>query len=116
MMHQTAERLDREFGARCKETKYIIGWEPRTDVGVALERGRAKEEFAWVWVPHPGEGWPIPEGAVEYAPDRGRNSNTYSLAGLKKGMPALRVRIESPSQLEELVWFIHRLPPIGSRS
>ena len=115
MLKQIVERFTAEFGHRSKETKYVQGWEPRVDVGVAVEReGQRTKSFAWVWVPHPGSTTGLPPNAVQYVADRGRNSNTYSLPGLKKGMPALRVKVLTPDELDEIVRFIRGLPAIRS--
>ena len=113
MLNQVIDRFESEFGRQKKATRKVVAWEPRLDVGVVLEREEAKPRgHAWVWVPHPGPNADIPGNAVEYDRDKGRHSNTYSLPGLRKGMPALRFRIEKLSQLDELIAFIRGLPPI----
>jgi hypothetical protein len=113
MLKQVKDRFTAEFGRPAKEIHYIVAWEPRLDVGLAVEREGAKtRSFAQVWVPHPGPGTPLPTNAIEYGSTEGRHSNAYSLPGLKKGMAALRFRIGTLVQLEELVRFIRALPPI----
>jgi hypothetical protein len=113
MLKQVMERFEAEFGRKAKTTKYVLGWEPRLDVGVAVEReGSRTRSFTHVWVPHPGPILEIPANATEYSSTEGRHSNAYSLPGLKKGMAALRFRIESPVQLEALIRFIRALPPV----
>jgi hypothetical protein len=113
VLNQVIERLMNEFGGSRKATKYVVAWEPRLDVGIAVERDSVRtRSYAQVWVPHPGRNATIPSNAVEYGPTEGRHSNAYSLPGLKKGMAALRFRIETPKQLDELIRFIHAIPPI----
>ncbi len=113
MLNQVIDRFMAEFGASVKATKYVLGWEPRPDVGLAVEReGTRTRSYAQVWVPHPGSNATIPANAIQYDRAEGRHSNAYSLSGLKKGMPALRFKIETPAQLDALVQYIRRLPPI----
>lgn len=115
MLKEVIERFAAEFGRQVKTTKYVLGWEPRLDVGLAVEQeGVRTRSFAQVWVPHPGAGAVIPANAVAYGASEGRHSNAYSMPGLKKGMPTLRIKVETPAQLEELVRFIRGLPPIRS--
>lgn len=115
MLKQTIDRLTAEFGSTRKPTKKMQRWEPRLDTGIGVEgEGVKRRGFAQVWVPHPGAGAVIPANAVEYGASEGRHSNAYSMPGLKKGMPALRIKVETPAQLEELVRFIRGLPPIRS--
>lgn len=115
MLKQTIERFLVEFGPMTKPTKKLNKWEPRPDVGIAVEReGSRSRSFAQVWVPHPGPNVGLPANVLEYGPSEGRHSNAYSLPGLRKGMPALRFRIETPTQLEELLRFIRALPPVRS--
>ena len=117
MFTQVIDRLAAEFGASVKATKYVLGWEPRPDVGMAVEReSRKARGYVCVWVPHPGPSEPLPANATVYGATEGRHSNAYSLPGLRKGMPALRIRVETLSQLEELVRFVRGLPPIRSHA
>jgi hypothetical protein len=113
MLKQVIERFEAEFGRTVKTTQYVRGWGPRLDVGVAVEQeGARTRTFAHIWAPHPGPGIAVPANAVEYSNTEGRHSNAYSLPGLRKGMAALRFKIESPVQLEKLIRFIRALPPI----
>ena len=117
MLNQVIERFMVEFGGSRKPTKYVVAWEPRPDVGLAVERESARtRSYAQVWVPHPGPGVTIPANAVEYGVTEGRHSNAYSLPGLKKGMAALRFKIETAAQLDALIRFIRGLPPICSQA
>ena len=117
MLNQVIERFTAEFGGSRKPTKYLVAWEPRLDVGIAVERDSVRtRSYAQVWVPHPGRNATIPSNAVEYGPTEGRHSNAYSLPGLKKGMAALRFKIETMAQLDELIRFVRGLPPIRSQA
>lgn len=113
MLKRTIDRLSTEFGPTTKSTKKMNKWLPRLDIGVGVERDTAAD-FALVWVPHPGANTVLPSNALEYGPSEGRHSNAYSLPGLKKGMAALRFRIETLAELEALVRFIRALAPIRS--
>lgn len=113
MLKQTIDRLLAEFGPMKNPTKKLDKWEPRPDIGIAVER-EGSRSLAQVWVPHPGPNVALPACVLEYGPTEGRHSNAYSLPGLRKGMPALRFRIETPAHLEDLLRFIRALPPIRS--
>ena len=112
MLKQVIERFEAEFGRTVKTTQYVRGLEPRLDVGVEVEQeGARTRTFAHIWAPHPAR-YCGSANAVEYSHTEGRHSNAYSLTGLRKGMAALRFKIENPVQLKELIRFVRALPSV----
>jgi hypothetical protein len=65
-----------------------------------------REDAAFVWLPYPPDGEPVPEIALEYAAETGRHSNTYASPGLARGKPALKLILRSEQELEEVVSYI----------
>jgi len=48
----------------------------------------------------------IPEISSEYPEEIGRHSGTYASSGLKKGLPALRLRVSSEEELQQTLAYI----------
>lgn len=68
-----------------------------------------RENDAYVWLPHPGDGQAVPEIALEYPGEAGRHSGTYPATGLERGRPALKITIHSADELDQIVGYIRAL-------
>lgn len=81
-------------------SKKLWRWNVPAGFDVALQ----KETFAAVvWLPAPFlKGW-NPEYAERYSETDGRHSNTHVLPSLQEGMPALCLRPETTSQVNDLL-------------
>jgi hypothetical protein len=118
-----ADRFTREFGPPSREVVKVKSWNVTHNVGAVLQVDQpARENAAYVWLPYPGEGQPVPEIALEYPGEAGRHSGTYPAAGLKRGEPALKLTICSAEELEGVVSYIRamasnaNLPEIRGRT
>jgi hypothetical protein len=66
----------------------------------------SKGQYALIWLPYPDDGATVPEIALEYPGEAGRHSNTYPAPGLGRGLPALRLKVSSLSELNDSVEYI----------
>lgn len=58
--------LTENFGAPSRETKKVIAWNVRHDVGVVLQIDYPNlEQGAYIWLPYPPDGQPIPKIALK---------------------------------------------------
>lgn len=104
---RTLEVFTSEFGQPSRETKKVVAWELRPDMGLVLELDQPnKEQGAHVWLPYPPDGQSVPEIAAEYPGEAGRHSNTYASPGLKRGLPALRLTVRSEAELVDTITYI----------
>lgn len=103
LMSRAAEVLTKELGPPSRETVKVIAWNVRPDLGVVLQIDQPnREQGAFIWVPYPPDGQPVPEIALEYPGESGRHSNTYPSPGLGRGLPALKLAVKTVSELEFL--------------
>jgi hypothetical protein len=107
LMSRAADVLAKEFGSPSRETVKVIAWNVRPDLGVVLQIDQPnREQGAFIWVPYPPDGQPVPEIALEYPGEAGRHSNTYPSPGLGRGFPALKLAVKTESELEDTISFI----------
>ena len=107
LMTRAADVLTKEFGLPCRKTVKVIAWNVRSDMGLVLQIDQPnREQCAFIWLPYPPDGLPIPEIALEYPGEAGRHSNTYSSPGLGRGLPALKLAVKTESELEDTISFI----------
>lgn len=107
LMARAAEALTKELGSPSRETVKVIAWNVRPDLGVVLQIDQPnREQGAFIWVPYPPDGQPVPEIALEYPGESGRHSNTYPSPGLGRGLPALKLAVKSELELEDTISFI----------
>jgi hypothetical protein len=107
LMSRAAEVLTKELGSPSRETVKVIAWNARPDLGVVLQIDQPnREQGAFIWVPYPPDGQPVPEIALEYPGESGRHSNTYPSPGLGRGFPALKLAVKTESELEDTISFI----------
>lgn len=121
LMARAVDVLTKEFGAPSRETVKVIAWNVRSDMGVVLQIDQPnREQGAFIWVPYPSDGQPIPEIALEYPGETGRHSNTYPSPGLARGFPALKLAVKTESELEDTISFIRAfrdsMPLLGVKS
>ena len=110
MKSAVVERFIQEFGGPSREVVKVKSWNLSNKVGVVLQMdGPTRENAAYVWLPYPGEGQPVPEIALEYPGEAGRHSGTYPVAGLKRGEPALKLTIRNLSELNGVVDYIRAM-------
>ena len=104
---RAANLLAENFGAPDRQTKKVIAWTARYDLGVVLQIDQPnREQRAIIWLPYPPDGESIPEFALEYPGEAGRHSNTYASPGLKRGLPAIKLIIKSESELNDSISYI----------
>lgn len=107
LMSRAADVLTKEFGSPSRETVKVVAWNVRPDLGVVLQIDQPnREQGAFIWVPYPPDGQPVPEIALEYPGEAGRHSNTYPSPGLGRGFPALKLAVKTESELEDTISFI----------
>jgi hypothetical protein len=114
MRSEVVERFTREFGAPSREVVKVKSWELAQDLGLVVQMdGPTRENAAYVWLPHPGDGQTIPAIALEYPGEAGRHSGTYPVPGLKRGEPALKVTVRSDGELDDIVTYIQAMRARG---
>ncbi len=107
LMSQTADVLIKEFGSPSRKTVKVVAWNVRPDMGVVLQIDQPnREQGAFIWVPYPPDGQPVPEIALEYPGEAGRHSNTYPSPGLGRGFPALKLVVKTEAELKNTISFI----------
>lgn len=107
LMSRAEDVLTKEFGSPSRETVKVIAWNVRPDMGVVLQIDQPnREQGAFIWVPYPPDGQPVPEIALEYPGEAGRHSNTYPSPGLGRGFPALKLAVKTEAELADTVSFI----------
>jgi hypothetical protein len=110
MKSAVVERLTKEFGAPSREKVKVKSWDLPNQIGVVAQIDQpTREDAAYVWLPYPVEGQPVPENALEYPGEAGRHSGTYPAAGLKRGEPALKLTIRDRRQLDGVVDYIRAM-------
>lgn len=110
LMSRAAEVLTEELGSPSRETVKVIAWNARPDLGVVLQIDQPnREQGAFIWLPYPPDGQPVPEVALEYPGESGRHSNTYPSPGLERGLPALKLAVKTESELAQTISFIRAL-------
>lgn len=107
LMSRAVDVLTKEFGSPSRETVKVIAWNVRPDMGVVLQIDQPnREQGAFIWVPYPPDGQPVPEIALEYPGEAGRHSNTYPSPGLGRGFPTLKLAVKTESELGDTISFI----------
>lgn len=103
---QVIERFCQEFGSPDRVTVKVTAFNV-AGLGVVVQTDQPnRDDAAFVWLPYPPDGEPIPEMALEYAGDSGRHSGTHASAGLEKGKPVLKLILRSDAELNDVVAFI----------
>ncbi|GEA51419.1 hypothetical protein VIN01S_22230 [Vibrio inusitatus NBRC 102082] len=108
MKTRTIELITSKLGPPEGETKKAFAWNITSGFGVVVQQDQPlRDEYAIVWLPFNNdlEALPSIEKSV-YPPEKGRHSNTYASPGLTKGEPAVRLKIRSQSQLNELTRYL----------
>lgn len=101
------EQFEREFGAPTRRTAKVFEWAVSSNLSAVIQLDQpASGEAALVWLPYPPDDGLVPEGALEYPAEAGRHSNTYAAAGLKKGLPAIRLTISTRAELSQAIAYI----------
>lgn len=104
---QVVERFNREFGRPARTTAKVTAWDVSADLGVVIQTDQPnREDAAFVWLPYPPDGQPVPELALEYPGEAGRHSNTYPSPGLGRGKPALKLVLRDEQELDDTIAYI----------
>jgi 5-methylcytosine-specific restriction endonuclease McrA len=107
MKSDVTDRFTKEFGPPSRKVVKVTSWDLANKTGVVVQLDQPnRENAAYVWLPYPGDGQPVPDEALEYPGEAGRHSGTYATAGLKRGEPALKLTIRNSSQLDDVVRYI----------
>jgi len=110
MKSAVVERFIKEFGVPSREVVKVKSWDLSNKIGVVLQMDQpTRDNAAYVWLPYPGEGQPVPEIALEYPGEAGRHSGTYPAAGLRRGEPALKLTIRDLEELDDVVEYIRAM-------
>ena len=105
-----ADHFSREFGPPLRDVVKVKSWDISPAVGVVLQMDQPKgDDAAFVWLPYPREGQPVPEIALEYPGEAGRHSGTYPALGLKRGEPALKLTIKTLPELDAVVGYVRAM-------
>ncbi|MFI3215818.1 MAG: HNH endonuclease [Methylococcales bacterium] len=103
----TIDVFNETFGNPFRETKKVIAWKVGQNMEVVVQIDQPnKQQIAYIWIPYPLDGQPVPEIALEYPGEAGRHSGTYASAGLSKGLPALKLFVHSKAELDDTVLYI----------
>lgn len=106
---KVAERFSREFGTPVRERVKVKAFRV-SGIEVVVEIDQPKRQNVCnVWLPYPPDDQEIPDMALEYPGEAGRHSGTYASAGLKKGLPALKLILATEQELDQLVEYIRAL-------
>ena len=105
-----------EFGEPARATKKVMAWTIRPAMGAVVQIDQPTTAGAYVWLPYPPAGAPIPAFAQVrvYAAGEGRHSNTKAAPGLEDGKPALRFLIKSEAELRGAVSYIRQQGHLGA--
>ncbi|HFL2038796.1 TPA: HNH endonuclease [Stenotrophomonas maltophilia] len=104
---RTVERFKKEFGGASRTTAKVTAWDVGAELGVVVQTDQPnREEAAYVWLPYPPDGQPVPELALEYPGEAGRHSNTYASPGLERGKPALKLVLRDEQELDDTITYI----------
>lgn len=103
------ERFSNEFGRPSRVTVKVTAFD-LGGIGMVVQTDQPnREDAAFVWLPYPPDGEPVPEMALEYAAESGRHSGTYASCGLEKDKPALKLILRTEKELEDIVSYIKAL-------
>lgn len=101
------DRLASEFGTASRITAKVTAFDLGETLGIVVQTDQpTKQDEAFLWLPYPPDGQPVPEMALEYPGESGRHSNTYPSLGLQKGKPALKLILRDQKELEEIISYI----------
>lgn len=110
MKFAVVERFTKEFGTPSREVVKVKSWDLGSNCGVVVQMDQPnRENAAYVWLPHPGDGQTVPEISLEYPGESGRHSGTYPASGLKRGHSALKVTIRSAAELDDIVGYVRAM-------
>lgn len=107
LKERVVDRISREFGQPSRTTAKVAAWDVGAELGVVVQTDQPnREEAAYVWLPYPPDGQPVPELALEYPGEAGRHSNTYASPGLGRGKPALKLVLRDERELDDTIAYI----------
>lgn len=107
LKERVVDRISREFGKPSRTTAKVAAWDVGAELGVVVQTDQPnREEAAYVWLPYPPDGQPVPELALEYPGEAGRHSNTYASPGLGRGKPALKLVLRDERELDDTIAYI----------
>lgn len=113
MRSRVTERFEREFGLPSRVRIKVKAWDIASDLGVVVQLDQPnREDAAYIWLPHPGDGQVVPGMAKEYPGESGRSgrhSGTFASPGLEPGKPVLKLTIRNEQELSDTVEYIHAL-------
>ena len=113
MKSKVTERFEQEFGSPSRDRKKVKAWDIASDLGVVVQLDQPnRENAAYIWLPHPGDGRLVPGIAKEYPGESGRNgrhSGTFASPGLEPGKPVLKLTIRDEQELSNTIEYIHAL-------
>ncbi|WP_038874843.1 hypothetical protein [Vibrio jasicida] len=108
MKNKTITALSEKLGVPTRETKKALAWDITSGFGVVVQIDQPSTgEYALVWLPHNMDA--LEELSCEkvvYSEGKGRHSNTYASPGLKRGDAAIRAKIKTERELNELLSFL----------
>ena len=104
---RVVDRFNNEFGGASRTLAKVTAWNVGAELGIVVQTDQSnREEAAYVWLPYPPDGQPVPELALEYPGEAGRHSNTYPSPGLERGKPALKLVLRDERELDDTVTYI----------
>ena len=92
------ERLCDLLGEPNRPTVKDWRWELPLGLSVMLEK---EVDVATLWLPWPFGDWECPAFGEVYDETRGRNTGTFALANLGRYCPALRLKLDSITAINE---------------
>lgn len=110
LRQKALDLFEREFGSPARRTVKVIEWRLKPDLSAVVQVDQPSNgEYALIWLPYPDDGATVPEIALEYPGEAGRHSNTYPAPGLGRGLPALRLKVSSLSELDDSLEYIRAM-------
>jgi hypothetical protein len=113
MKAEVMERFEQEFGSPSRQRVKVKAWNITSGLDAVVQLDFPnKENAAYVWLPHPGDGQTVPEIAKEYPAEagrEGRHSGTFASPGLEPGKPVLKLTIRDAQELSDTIEYIRAL-------
>ncbi|NOH63463.1 hypothetical protein [Vibrio sp. RE88] len=108
MKNKTITAFSNKLGVPTRETKKALAWDITSGFGVVVQIDQPSTgEYALVWLPHNIDALEeLSCDKVLYPEEKGRHSNTYASPGLKRGDAAIRAKIKTEHELNELLNFL----------
>lgn len=108
MKNKTIKALNEKLGTPIRETKKALAWNVTSGYGIVVQIDQPNSsEYALVWLPYNSDA--LEQLKMEkaiYPEDKGRHSNTYASPGLSRGDIAIRLKVQTNDELDNLLNYV----------